>query len=168
MAGQQVAHDQLIPCIESALKQAQLNPEYLALEVTESFIIRQPEVSIGKLTYLRDLGISLAMDDFGTGYSSLSYLKRLPVEKLKIDRSFIKDIGIDKSDESIIMATVAMCQSLELGIIAEGVETPQQLEFMTALGCYCVQGYYYSKPLPADELYDFVCERNQVSEPTDT
>ena len=168
LAGQQVAHDQLIPCIESALTQAQLEPEYLALEVTESFIIRQPEVSIGKLTYLRDLGISLAMDDFGTGYSSLSYLKRLPVEKLKIDRSFIKDIGIDKSDESIIMATVAMCQSLELGIIAEGVETLQQLEFMTALGCYCVQGYYYSKPLPADELYDFVCEMNQVSEPTDT
>ncbi|WP_261842087.1 bifunctional diguanylate cyclase/phosphodiesterase [Aliamphritea ceti] len=162
LAGQQIAHEQLIPTIERALKDADLNPEYLTLEVTESFIIRQPEVSIGKLTYLRDLGISLAMDDFGTGYSSLSYLKRLPIEKLKIDRSFIQDIGEDQSDESIIMATVAMCQSLQLEIIAEGVETQQQLDFITALECHYVQGYFYSKPLTAEALYAFVDARNQI------
>ena len=162
LAGQQIAHERLIRSVEEALEESGLRADQLELEVTENFVIRQPEVTVGKLTYLREKGITLAMDDFGTGYSSLSYLKKLPIDKLKIDRSFVKDIGVDRSDESIIKATLAMCHSLGLEVVAEGVETTEQLSFLTDNGCQVIQGYYYSKPLPPSEFMDFICDSGQL------
>jgi len=162
LAGQQIAHERLLNTVESALNESGLDPRWLELEVTENFVIQQPEVTVDKLTYLQNKGITLAMDDFGTGYSSLSYLKKLPVDKLKIDRSFVKDIGLDKSDESIIKATLAMCQSLGLQVVAEGVETREQLDFLLRHRCSTIQGYFFSKPLPADELIHFVLSQGQL------
>lgn len=162
LAGQQIAHERLLASVEEALGESGLNARQLELEVTENFVIRQPEVTIGKLTYLRERGITLAMDDFGTGYSSLSYLKKLPIDKLKIDRSFVKDIGVDRSDESIIKATMAMCHSLGLEVVAEGVETPEQLAFMRASGCQIIQGYYYSKPLSPEQFMEYICAAGQL------
>ncbi|WP_299199384.1 EAL domain-containing protein [uncultured Amphritea sp.] len=162
LAGQQIAHERLIKSVEEALASSGLSADCLELEVTENFVIQQPEVTVGKLTYLRDQGITLAMDDFGTGYSSLSYLKKLPIDRLKIDRSFVKDIGVDRGDESIIKATLAMCHSLGLEVVAEGVETTEQLNFLLDNGCHIIQGYYYSKPLPPEAFMAFMCSRQQM------
>lgn len=162
LAGQQIAHERLIKSVEEALSNSGLSADCLELEVTENFVIQQPEVTVGKLTYLRDQGITLAMDDFGTGYSSLSYLKKLPIDRLKIDRSFVKDIGVDRGDESIIKATLAMCHSLGLEVVAEGVETTEQLNFLLENGCHIIQGYYYSKPLPPEAFMDYICSRQQL------
>ncbi|WP_296063229.1 EAL domain-containing protein [uncultured Amphritea sp.] len=159
---QQIAHERLIKSVEEALSDSGLSADCLELEITENFVIQQPEVSVGKLTYLREQGVTLAMDDFGTGYSSLSYLKKLPIDRLKIDRSFVKDIGIDRSDESIIKATLAMCDSLGLEVVAEGVETTEQLNFLTENGCQIIQGYYYSKPLPPEALMSFICNQQAL------
>ncbi|MDO6563734.1 EAL domain-containing protein [Amphritea sp. 1_MG-2023] len=164
LAGQQIAHKRLIDSVEEALQVSGLSPERLELEVTENFVIRQPEMAIGKLTYLREQGITLAMDDFGTGYSSLSYLKKLPIDRLKIDRSFVKDIGIDHSDESIIKATLAMCDSLGLEVVAEGVETREQLVFLQENNCQIIQGYYFSKPLPADVFMQYMSRSQPLTD----
>lgn len=164
LAGQQIAHERLIKSVEEALEASGLSPECLELEVTENFVIRQPEVAIGKLTYLREQGITLAMDDFGTGYSSLSYLKKLPIDRLKIDRSFVKDIGIDRSDESIIKATLAMCHTLGLEVVAEGVETSEQLDFLRDNNCQIIQGYYFSKPLPPEDFWQYISHAKQLKD----
>ena len=126
--------------------------EWLELEVTESQVMLKPEEAIEILTTLSDLGIELAIDDFGTGYSSLAYLKKLPINKLKIDRSFIRDIPADKEDCAITKAIIALAKSLNLDIIAEGVETIEQKEFVLNNGCKNIQGYLYSKPMPVDEM----------------
>ncbi|WP_020682577.1 bifunctional diguanylate cyclase/phosphodiesterase [Marinobacterium rhizophilum] len=156
LAGPQIAHDNLLREVDDALADSGLPATLLDLEITESFIIRQPELSISKLTQLRERGISLSMDDFGTGYSSLSYLKRLPVNTLKIDQSFVRDIGKDRDDESIVKAIIVMCRSLGIGVLAEGVETREQLDFLLKHGCSRIQGFYYSRPLDPDALWQFV------------
>jgi len=125
---------------------------WLELEVTEGQVMKNPEHSIKKLNRLNNMGISIAIDDFGTGYSSLSYLKKLPVNKLKIDRSFIEDIPDDEDDIAITKAIIAIAKSLHLSIIAEGVETQEQKEFMLANNCKKIQGYYYSQPLDRDNM----------------
>jgi EAL domain-containing protein (putative c-di-GMP-specific phosphodiesterase class I) len=156
LAGPQIAHDNLLQEVDDALADSGLPAELLDLEITESFIIRQPELSISKLTQLRERGVSLSMDDFGTGYSSLSYLKRLPIDTLKIDQSFVRDIGKDRDDESIVKAIIVMCRSLGIGVLAEGVETREQLDFLLNHGCSQIQGYYYSRPLDPQALWQFV------------
>ena len=114
--------------------------------------MKNPEQTILTLQEISRLGINISIDDFGTGYSSLSYLKRLPIDTLKIDRSFVKDIPEDEEDVAIVKAVIALARSLNLRVIAEGVETQEQKEFLVKNGCSNIQGYLYAKPMPADEM----------------
>ncbi|MDQ5843754.1 MAG: EAL domain-containing protein, partial [Acidobacteriota bacterium] len=134
------------------LEQTGLAPEYLDLELTESSIMSKAQASIDVLTKLKAMGVTISIDDFGTGFSSLSYLKRLPIDALKIDRSFIRDLTTDPDDAALVMAIVTLAHNLNLEVIAEGVETDEQLRFLRLLRCDEVQGYLFSKPLPAEEL----------------
>jgi len=127
-------------------------PENIIVEITENSAMQNVDVSVDVLHELKELGVKIALDDFGTGYSSLSYLKRLPIDMLKIDRSFIKGIPQDRDDISITTAIIALAHSLDLEVIAEGVETREQSSFLQNLNCEKMQGYYYSKPVPAAEL----------------
>lgn len=130
----------------------------LKLEITEGIVIQNLEDTIAKMRELKVYGVSFAMDDFGTGYSSLTYLKRLPVDTLKIDQSFVRDAPIDPNDAEIVRAIVAMARSLELTIIAEGVELSEQLAFLERLGCHLYQGYLHSRPLPLSEFRQMLLE----------
>jgi EAL domain-containing protein (putative c-di-GMP-specific phosphodiesterase class I) len=114
--------------------------------------MKKPEAVIKIMNELKHLGVQLSIDDFGTGYSSLSYLKRLPADKLKIDQSFIRDIGIDSDDEIIVLSIVQLAKALRKETIAEGVETVQQERFLTNIKCDNIQGYLYAKPMPASEI----------------
>ncbi|WP_019499649.1 EAL domain-containing protein [Pseudanabaena sp. PCC 6802] len=134
------------------LTETQLDPHYLDLELTESIIMEDIPENIQKLHKLRDMGINLSIDDFGTGYSSLSYLKRLPINVLKIDRSFIKDINTNNGDRAIAISAIALAHNLNLRVVAEGVETREQMELLRSLKCNEMQGYLFNKPLPANEL----------------
>ena len=145
----QLEKEDCIDTLKNLLTSFSLIPEMLELEITENQIMNNPEISITILQEIRNLGIGISVDDFGTGYSSLSYLKRLPINKLKIDKSFIDDLPDDKDDVAITKAIIALAESLGLDLIAEGVETKEQLEFLVSKGCNIIQGYYYSKPLPA-------------------
>lgn len=134
------------------IQETECKPEWLELEVTESQIMKNPEEAIKILNKISDIGIELAVDDFGTGYSSLSYLKKLPINKLKIDRSFVKDLPDDEEDIAITKAVIALAKSLNLRTIAEGVETKEQKEFLVENGCENIQGYFYAKPMPASDM----------------
>ena len=138
--------------VEHSLHAYALPSSLLKLEITEGIVIQNLEDTINKMRRLKKLGVSFAMDDFGTGYSSLTYLKRLPVDTLKIDQSFVRDATHDPNDAEIIRAIVAMARSLNLKVIAEGVETPQQLEFLQGLECHLYQGFLHSRPLPLSEF----------------
>ncbi|MHB1173750.1 MAG: EAL domain-containing protein [Sulfuriferula sp.] len=142
--------------ITQILEEADLPAQYLELELTEGVAMDDPLAAIAVMDKLHERGIRMSIDDFGTGYSSLSYLKRLQVYKIKIDQSFVRDITIDKEDKAIVDAIISLARSLGLKTIAEGVETRQQLDFLRDKGCHEIQGYYYSKPLPADEFEAFV------------
>src|SRR6266702_4398837 len=138
--------------VMQVLAETGLEPQYLELELTESTIMRNAEEAVSMLNELHALGIGLAIDDFGTGYSSLSYLKRFPVDRLKIDRSFVSDIGESSDDETITSAIIALAHSLNLQVIAEGVETSTQLDFLKERACDEMQGYFFAKPLPHDAI----------------
>ncbi|WNO62047.1 EAL domain-containing protein [Rheinheimera sp. MMS21-TC3] len=138
------------------LDKHQLSAKYLCYEVTESALMRDHASAIKTMQALSDLGIKMALDDFGTGYSSLKYLKELPIDGIKIDRSFVKDIGIDVNDETIIDAILSMATSLGMYCIAEGVETEQQLAFFNKRNCALIQGFYFAKPMPCAELLQFL------------
>ncbi|MDR6479998.1 EAL domain-containing protein [Paraburkholderia terricola] len=138
--------------VMQVLAETGLEPRYLELELTESTIMRNAEEAVSMLNELHALGIGLAIDDFGTGYSSLSYLKRFPVDRLKIDRSFVSDIGISGDDETITSAIIALAHSLKLQVIAEGVETSAQLDFLKERACDEMQGFYFAKPLSTDAI----------------
>lgn len=142
----------LVEAVTVALRDSQLAPECLVLEITESLLMQDVESTIATLRSLDALGVRLAIDDFGTGYSSLSYLKRFPIDQLKIDRSFVRDITTDPDDAAIVEAVIALARSLRLQVVAEGVETAAQHEFLGRSGCDDFQGYYFSTPLPAAEL----------------
>ncbi len=152
IAGSQIHNTDLVQIVSDTLKETGCNKKWLELEITEDFIIKKSRQAIITLQKLRDLGISLAIDDFGTGYSSLSYLKQLPINKLKIDRSFVKDIDHATEDAALVQAIIAMGKSLNLKLIAEGVENGSHEIFLSAHGCDYAQGYYYSKPVPAEEI----------------
>jgi len=147
--------------IARILRETGVDSSQLQLELTESLLMEDAGAAQTMLRSLRDLGLSLAVDDFGTGYSSLNYLKRLPLDVLKIDQSFIRELREDSDDAAIVEAVIAMAHSLRLGVVAEGVELDHQLEFLRAHHCDEVQGYLFSKPLPAAEFYDWVRRRQR-------
>ena len=138
--------------VEAILKETGMNPENCELEITESVTIQDPERVLDKLQRLRNLGLSLSIDDFGTGYSSLSYLKQFPIQTLKIDRSFVCDLPGSSRDEAIVRSILALAHGLDLEVVAEGVETEEQLEFLRALECDLVQGYFTGRPGPVEEI----------------
>jgi diguanylate cyclase (GGDEF)-like protein len=149
----------LIHSIRRALDEAGLEPQYLEVELTESAVMSDPEESIEILEQLSAMGVLVSVDDFGTGYSSMSYLRRLPIDKLKIDRVFINEIVSRPEDASIVRAIVSLAHSLRLKVVAEGVETPAQLDFLKAVGCDEYQGYHFSRPLPSREFERVVREK---------
>jgi diguanylate cyclase (GGDEF)-like protein len=156
MSGIQMQRDNIVEVARQTLREFDLPPHQLELEVTESAVMKDMEDTIRILQQLNELGIELAIDDFGTGYSSLSYLKKFPIHRLKIDRSFIMNAPGDKDDAAITRTIINLGHSLDLKVIAEGVETAEQVDFLTENGCDEFQGYYYSKPLAPQDFYTFV------------
>lgn len=141
-----------VDVVLDALRESGLEPRYLELEITEGIAMYHVDQVIQKLQTLRDLGVQISMDDFGTGYSSLTYLKRFPIHKLKIAQQFVRDVTVDPDDAAIVQAIMAMAHSLKLNVIAEGVETEEQLAFLLDIRCEEIQGYIYSRPLPPHEF----------------
>jgi diguanylate cyclase (GGDEF)-like protein/PAS domain S-box-containing protein len=152
LAMKQLASHSFINELITVMQEHQFNPYWLELELTESQVMNNPDSAIKKLKEINELGIDIAIDDFGTGYSSLAYLKKLPLDKLKIDQSFIRDLDVDEDDKAIAKAIIGLGESLNLKIIAEGVETKEQLEFLQQNRCHYIQGYFYSRPIPAEQM----------------
>ncbi len=142
--------------VAEILTRHELDARFLELEITESMIMQNVEGVIAMMGEFQKLGVGLSLDDFGTGYSSLSYLKRFPIDKLKIDQSFVRDIAQDADDEAITRAIISLSKNLGLRVIAEGVETEQQLDFLRSSGCEEIQGYFYSRPLPEKDFVQFL------------
>jgi EAL domain-containing protein (putative c-di-GMP-specific phosphodiesterase class I) len=145
-----------------ALKETGLDAKYLKLEITETAVMDNVIPAIAELTALREIGVQFHLDDFGTGYSSLGYLHQMPIEALKIDRSFVSAIGSDRTGTSIVQAITALAHSMGMGVIAEGVENEAQLAKLTSLGCDYAQGYLFAKPLSPDDLVTFVRKHSSV------
>jgi len=157
----------LIADIDEALNTTGLNPELLELEITESAVMKNPEQAAILLRQIRDMGVGLAIDDFGTGYSSLSYLRRFPLTTLKIDRSFVQDIEKDPDAEALTEGIVTLAHGLRMRVVAEGVETEEQLACLRRHQCDEIQGYWLCKPVPAEEVCKFMARRlrNQIAAP---
>jgi diguanylate cyclase (GGDEF)-like protein/PAS domain S-box-containing protein len=164
VSAQQLRGDGLVGAVAAALQRHRLPGDALELEVTESAAMRDPERTAGLLRELRALGVALAIDDFGTGYSSMVHLKQLPLNRLKLDRSFVMDIERDANDAAISKATIQLAHSLGLAVIAEGVETQAQHQFLHALGCDVAQGYLIAKPMPPDACEAFLRQALRPSE----
>jgi EAL domain-containing protein (putative c-di-GMP-specific phosphodiesterase class I) len=162
LSARQFGDKSFVETMARVLADSGLEGNSLELEITESQVMRQTEGVILLLNKLADMGIHIAIDDFGTGYSSLSYLKRLPIQKLKIDQSFIRDITVDPNDTAITVAIINMARSLDLETIAEGIETAGQLSLLKSKGCRLGQGFYFSEPLSARELLPLL-QRNDFS-----
>ncbi|OGT19306.1 MAG: hypothetical protein A2V90_04920 [Gammaproteobacteria bacterium RBG_16_57_12] len=152
LSARQFLQKSLSANVEAVLEEVGLEHRYLDIEITEGTIIRDIDETVKTLSRLKELGVRLSVDDFGTGYSSLSYLKRLPLDILKIDRSFISDITTDEDSAAIARSIIAMAHSMKMKVIAEGVETREQLDYLATNHCDHMQGYYFSRPVPADEL----------------
>lgn len=158
----QFYQDDFVQVVLEALQESGLEPQYLELEITEGIAMYQLDQVINKLNTLRELGVHISIDDFGTGFSSLSYLKKFPIDKLKIAQQFVRDITDDPDDAAIVQAVIAMAKSLKLEVIAEGVETEDQLSFLLDVKCREIQGYIYSRPVPAEEFHALL-QRNMVA-----
>jgi len=156
LSGYQLQHTALLATIKRVLKETGMSPECLELEITESVIMQNPDFAVSVLSVISDLGIHISIDDFGTGYSSLAHLKRFSVNTLKIDKSFVRDVDLNATDAAIASAIIAMGNSLNLNVIAEGVETQAQFEFLKKNNCDQVQGYLFCLPLPPDELTEML------------
>ena len=156
---QQIIDGDFIASIQQALIDHQIDPHWLEIELTESSLMENTSHTIASLQTLQQLGVKVSIDDFGTGYSSLAYLRRFPIDKLKIDIAFIREVTTNPQDAAIARTIIELAHSLNLQVIAEGVETPEQLDFLKKNGCDQVQGYLFSKPLPVLELEAYLRER---------
>ncbi len=152
LSGSQFRQQQFVHTVDQALKAARLDPHQLEVEITESILIRSVEETIGALNHLKSMGLRISIDDFGTGYSSLNYLTRFPIDTLKIDQSFIREISRDQGKAAITAAIIAMARGLRLAVIAEGVETQEQLVFLRQRGCRLMQGFFFGRPVPAEQF----------------
>jgi diguanylate cyclase (GGDEF)-like protein len=151
LSSHQFHREDMLRTVTEALEQTGLDPSLLSLEITESSLMVNPDEAVVTLCLLHSMGVGISIDDFGTGYSSLGYLKRFPISTLKIDRSFINDLTENPEDSAIVRAVLAMAHSLSIGVVAEGVETEYQLEFLREAGCDIIQGYHLSKPLSPED-----------------
>ena len=147
--------------IDNTLKEADISPEMLTLEITESAIMSDPDQALRALQALSTLGVRLSIDDFGTGHSSLSYIKKLPVNEIKIDRSFVMEMDAIKDDAVIVSTTLNMCHSLGLKVVAEGIESQSVFQTLQQLDCDYAQGYFLTKPLPQNELLNWLDEKKR-------
>jgi EAL domain-containing protein (putative c-di-GMP-specific phosphodiesterase class I) len=151
ISARQFQQQGLYKTIANILAETQLPANLLELEITETMLLEDPDSTITTLNQLKEMGVRISVDDFGTGYSSLSYLKKLPIDSLKIDRTFIKDLAQDKDDEAITHAIISLAKNLKLSVIAEGVETFQQFDFLQEAGCEQIQGFLIAQPMTAQE-----------------
>jgi len=158
LAVKNIQQPDFVEFVYETLQEMDCRPSWVELEVTESDIMKDLDLMQKRLNEIKSLGVKVSIDDFGTGHSSLAYLKRLPVSKLKIDQSFIRDLPDDEEDSVITKTVIAMAKSLGLEVIAEGVETPEQRDFLVFHGCNLIQGYLYSRPKAADEIEQWVRE----------
>ena len=167
LSARQFSAADLLPGIEAVLNDTGLDPSCLELELTESLFMSDVTPAVELLHRMKSLGVNLSIDDFGTGYSSFSYLSRFPIDVLKIDRSFVNDITHDANDAAIVASIIALAHNLRLSVIAEGVETAEQLDYLRHQGCDEMQGYYFSKPLPAHEFEQLLRQRRGLTAPED-
>jgi EAL domain-containing protein (putative c-di-GMP-specific phosphodiesterase class I) len=151
LSGRQLAQPDLIDVVERCLARAGAAPAGLHVELTETVLLRDVDAAVRRLELLRRTGVRLSLDDFGTGYSSLSYLTRFPIDVVKIDRSFVSQLGVDERDSSVVTMIVGMARTLGLVAVAEGVESETQLRVLRDLGCAQAQGYLFAKPQPASD-----------------
>jgi diguanylate cyclase (GGDEF)-like protein/PAS domain S-box-containing protein len=163
VSARQFRQSDFVVQVQHVLQESGARPSQLKLELTESVVLENVEDTIVKMRELKLLGVSFSMDDFGTGYSSLQYLKRLPLDQIKIDQSFVRDIATDPNDAAIVQTIIAMTEALGLSVIAEGVETKQQLEFLDLHGCRAFQGYLFSKPVPIEQFEALLLQDQRTS-----
>jgi diguanylate cyclase (GGDEF)-like protein/PAS domain S-box-containing protein len=156
LSARQLNDPELVATVKSALQLRKVDPALLLLEITETALMSDPSAALESLTALKNLGVGLAVDDFGTGYSSLTYLKKFPIDELKIDRSFIMGLGSDTGDSAIVGSCIDLAHAVGIRAVAEGVETPAQLETLRAMGCDLAQGYHFARPLPAPLLKEWL------------
>jgi EAL domain-containing protein (putative c-di-GMP-specific phosphodiesterase class I) len=152
VSGMEFRDENFLKGVFAILDETGLDPRSLELELTESILMKRAEATVAILQTLRERGVRVGIDDFGTGYSSLSYLRKFPVDTLKIDQSFVRQISNGGADTAIVSAVISMARGLNLRVIAEGVETAEELAFLRAQQCDEVQGYYFSRPLPAAQF----------------
>ena len=155
--------DSLVGYTKMLLQKNNIDPRRLIMEITESAMMKDPVMALNLLHQLSELGVQISIDDYGTGYSSLAYLKRMPVNEMKIDRTFVKDMASDEDDRSIVDTTINMGHNFGIRVVAEGVEDRESVELLTRMGVDQVQGYYYARPMPIDELYDWMTIDNKVA-----
>lgn len=158
----QLQNDKFEETLKNIISETKIDPKFVELEITESIFMKNFDSNIKLLTEIRSLGINIALDDFGTGYSSLSYLKQLPINTLKMDKSFIDNIVIDEREKSIVDGIIQLAQMIGLDVIAEGAETKEQIKLLQKMGCNQIQGYYFSKPLPAGEIEEKFLKTNRI------
>jgi diguanylate cyclase (GGDEF)-like protein len=163
LSARQFQQPDLVDMIRSAIEETGIKGPSLEVEITESSAMQNADNTVYTLRELKSLGVRISMDDFGTGYSSLNYLKRFPIDTLKLDKAFVKDVTTDPSDAAIVSAVIQMAHSLNIKVVAEGVETEAQLEFLVRQKCDTIQGYFFSRPLPVDQLEAFVLERKAAT-----
>lgn len=165
LSARQLNDPELVQMIEAALRLRKMDPSLLLLEITETALMNDPEAALESLTDLKNLGVSLAVDDFGTGYSSLTYLKKFPIDELKIDRSFIMGLGSDTGDEAIVSSCIDLAHAVGIRAVAEGVETPEQVQTLKVMGCDLAQGFHFARPLPAPLLKTWLDTRSHGQNP---